>query len=59
MFAAVNGAGGAYYSNGTEWLRLDRALLNDLNDVNTAGVTNGQVLAYQSGNWIPTCLLYT
>lgn len=56
MFAAVNGAGGAYYSNGTEWLRLDRALLNDLNDVNTAGVTNGQVLAYQSGNWIPTTL---
>jgi hypothetical protein len=57
MFAAVNGAGGAYYSNGTEWLRLDRALLNDLNDVNTAGVTNGQVLAYQSGNWIPTTLV--
>jgi hypothetical protein len=56
MFAAVNGAGGAYYSNGTEWLRLDTALLNDLNDVNTAGVTNGQVLAYQSGNWIPTTL---
>jgi hypothetical protein len=56
MFAAVNDAGGAYYSNGTEWLRLDRALLNDLNDVNTAGVTNGQVLAYQSGNWIPTTL---
>lgn len=56
MFAAVNGAGGAYYSNGTEWLRLDRALLNDLNDVNTAGVTNGQVLAYQSGNWIPTTM---
>jgi hypothetical protein len=56
MFAAVNGAGGAYYSNGTEWLRLDRALLNDLNDVNTAGVTDGQVLAYQSGNWIPTTL---
>jgi hypothetical protein len=56
MFAAVNGAGGAYYSNGTEWLRLDRALLNDLNDVNTAGVTNGQVLTYQSGNWIPTTL---
>lgn len=56
MFAAVNDAGGAYYSNGTEWLRLDRALLNDLNDVNTAGVTNGQVLAYQSGNWIPTPL---
>lgn len=56
MFAAVNGTGGAYYSNGTEWLRLDRALLNDLNDVNTAGVTNGQVLAYQSGNWIPTTL---
>lgn len=54
MFAAVNGAGGAYYSNGTEWLRLDRALLNDLNDVNTAGVTDGQVLAYQSGNWVPT-----
>jgi len=57
MFAAVNDAGGAYYSNGTEWLRLDRALLNDLNDVNTAGVTNGQVLAYQSGNWIPTTLV--
>ena len=57
MFAAVNGAGGAYYSNGTEWLRLDRVLLNDLNDVNTAGVTNGQVLAYQSGNWIPTTLV--
>jgi hypothetical protein len=57
MFAAVNGAGGAYYSNGTEWLRLDRALLNDLNDVNTTGVTNGQVLAYQSGNWIPTTLV--
>ncbi|BAF36196.1 hypothetical protein [Microcystis phage LMM01] len=56
MFAAVNGAGGAYYSNGTEWLRLDTALLNDLNDVNTAGVTNGQVLAYQSGNWIPTTM---
>jgi len=56
MFAAVNGAGGAYYSNGTEWLRLDTALLNDLNDVNTAGVTNGQVLAYQSGNWIPTTI---
>jgi hypothetical protein len=56
MFAAVNGAGGAYYSNGTEWLRLDRALLNDLNDVNTAGVIDGQVLAYQSGNWIPTTL---
>ena len=56
MFAAVNGTGGAYYSNGTEWLRLDTALLNDLNDVNTAGVTNGQVLAYQSGNWIPTTL---
>ncbi|WP_353847152.1 hypothetical protein [Microcystis sp. M19BS1] len=56
MFAAVNGAGGAYYSNGIEWLRLDRALLNDLNDVNTAGVTNGQVLAYQSGNWVPTTL---
>jgi hypothetical protein len=56
MFAAVNGAGGAYYSNGTEWLRLDRALLNDLNDVNTIGVTNGQVLTYQSGNWIPTTL---
>jgi hypothetical protein len=57
MFAAVNGAGGAYYSNGTEWLRLDRALLNDLNDVNTIGVTNGQVLTYQSGNWIPTTLV--
>ena len=56
MFAAVNGTGGAYYSNGTEWLRLDTALLNDLNDVNTAGVTNGQVLAYQSGNWIPTTI---
>ncbi len=56
MFAAVNGAGGAYYSNGTEWLRLDTALLNDLNDVNTADVTNGQVLAYQSGNWIPTTM---
>lgn len=57
MFAAVNDAGGAYYSNGTEWLRLDRVVLNDLNDVNTAGVTNGQVLAYQSGNWIPTTLV--
>lgn len=57
MFAAVNGAGGAYYSNGTEWLRLDRAMLNNLNDVNTAGVTDGQVLAYQSGNWIPTTLV--
>ena len=45
------------YWNGSEWVPVgnEAIALNDLSDVDTAGVTNGMVLAYDqaSGEWKP------
>ena len=43
------------YWNGTEWVPVgsEAIALNDLTDVDTSGVTDGMVLAYNGATWVP------
>ena len=43
------------YWNGSEWVPVgtEALELNDLTDVDTSGVTDGMVLAYNGANWVP------
>ena len=43
------------YWNGVEWVPVgnEAIALNDLTDVDTSGVTDGMVLAYNGSSWVP------
>ena len=43
-----------FYWNGSEWVPIGQDLeLNDLTDVDTSGVQDGMILAYNGAGWVP------